>query len=52
MGFLGVLVIVLVLLFVVRWIRIVKENTDKQIEQSEEIIGLLKEINSKLKNED
>jgi hypothetical protein len=51
LGFLGVLVIVLVLVFVVRWIRIVKENTDKQIEQSEEIIELLKEINSKLKNE-
>ncbi|MCF6138283.1 hypothetical protein [Pseudalkalibacillus berkeleyi] len=46
MGLGSVFVIVLVLIFVVKWIRAVKENTDRQIEQNEEIIALLKELNS------
>ncbi|MGM7702376.1 hypothetical protein ACSVDE_11675 [Pseudalkalibacillus sp. Hm43] len=41
---------IIVLVFAVRWIKFVKMNTDKQIEQNEEIIALLKELNGKKQN--
>ena len=32
---------------VVRWIRLIKNNTDVQVEQNKEIISILKEIQTK-----
>ncbi|WP_197061387.1 hypothetical protein [Halobacillus sp. BBL2006] len=38
------LLFILLLAFVIRWIRMIKKNTDKQVEQNEELLALLKEL--------
>ncbi len=35
---------IIILAFLIRWIRFIKENSDLQVEQNKEIISLLKEI--------
>ncbi|WP_416144170.1 hypothetical protein [Planococcus koreensis] len=40
-GFIGMLLFVAVLL-AIRWIRVIKINSTKQVEQNEEIINLLR----------
>jgi ribosomal protein L30/L7E len=47
-GFLFSLLPLLILAFVLRWIRLVKINSEKQVEQNKEIIGLLRDINQKI----
>jgi ribosomal protein L30/L7E len=47
-GFLFSLLPLLILAFVLRWIRLLKINSERQVEQNEEIIGLLRNINQKI----
>lgn len=42
----------LIVAFFIRWVRLLKINSDKQVEQSKEIIELLRSLNEKLKIED
>ena len=41
----------IIVAFLIRWIRFIKENTDLQVEQNKEIISLLKEISAKNTNQ-
>lgn len=36
------LLVFIVILFAIRWIRVIKNNSEKQVEQNEQIITLLK----------
>lgn len=45
-GILINLIVVLVIALVIRWIRIIKINSEEQIQQNKELITLLKEIKS------
>lgn len=38
---------IIIVAFLIRWIRFIKENSDLQVEQNKEIISLLKEIRAK-----
>ena len=42
-GIIFILVLVFIAAIALRWIRIMRINSEKQVEQNEEIIGLLKE---------
>jgi hypothetical protein len=37
------LLFILLFAFVIRWIHVIKKNTDKQVQQNEELLALLKE---------
>ncbi|MGI8314746.1 hypothetical protein [Halobacillus mangrovi] len=43
-GALIYLAFTLLIALVIRWIRLIKKNTDKQVEQNEELLALLKEM--------
>lgn len=43
-GFVFMIIPLVLMAFVLRWIRFIYVNTDKQTKQNEEIIALLKEI--------
>lgn len=52
-GFIGIFVSLLpliILAFVLRWIRIIKINSEIQVEQNKEMINLLHQINENHKN--
>lgn len=42
---------IIILAFLIRWIRFIKENSDLQVEQNKEIISLLKEIRAEHTNQ-
>jgi hypothetical protein len=42
---------ILLVAFVLRWIRLIKANSDIQVEQNKKVLDLLNEINEKLKND-
>ena len=42
---------IIIVAFLIRWIRFIKENSDLQVEQNKEIILLLKEISAKNTNQ-
>jgi hypothetical protein len=41
----------LLVAFVLRWIRLIKANTDIQVNQNKKVLELLNDINEKLKND-
>ncbi|WP_193646946.1 hypothetical protein [Bacillus cereus] len=43
-GFIFTVLPLFVIVFVFRWIRFIYQNSEKQVEQNEKIIGLLMEI--------
>lgn len=42
---------IIIVAFLIRWIRFIKENSDLQVEQNKEIISLLKEIRAENTNQ-
>jgi len=50
--FINLLLPLLIVAFFIRWVCLIKINSDKQVEQNKEIIGLLRTLNEKLKKED
>ncbi len=42
---------IIIVAFLIRWIRFIKENSDLQVEQNKEIISLLKEIRAEHTNQ-
>ncbi|MGE6313139.1 MULTISPECIES: hypothetical protein [Bacillus cereus group] len=49
-GFLISLVPLFLIIFVFRWIRFIYQNSEKQVEQNEKIIELLREIKEQKKS--
>ncbi|MFD2924627.1 hypothetical protein [Halobacillus naozhouensis] len=46
-GTLFYLAIILLITFIIRWIRLIKVNSDEQVRQNEKIIDLLSELREK-----
>lgn len=46
-GMILALLPIVVVVFVLRWIRLIYQNSEKQVEQNEKIINLLMEIKEK-----
>ena len=42
---------IIIVAFLIRWIRFIKENSDLQVEQNKEIISLLREIRAENTNQ-
>ncbi|EJQ51553.1 hypothetical protein IEE_00443 [Bacillus cereus BAG5X1-1] len=49
-GFLMSIVPLFLIIFVFRWIRFIYQNSEKQVEQNEKIIGLLMQIKEQKKS--